>query len=319
MESISEETDALEDRATSAFVVLNPRSGRCEAGVAFKALETHLEGAGIACRVYEPADGEWPGQRVGEALESGCDLVVAAGGDGTVSAVVNALSGSDTPLGIVPLGTANVLAGELEIPIDLDGACRLLAGEHTLARIDAMELGGKRYVTQVGVGLDAAMIRDTPTEKKRRFGRAAYVFTAVARLFGFQPRRFTLTVDGVVTRPRAIQVVVANCGTLGHRPFRWGPDIRPDDGRLDVCVIRAHTLFDLAAMGCLFIVGRHRRARNVSYLKVTREVTVATSTPMPVQADGELVGETPAVVRIVPGAIGVVVPAGSRKSRGAGF
>ena len=184
--------------------------------------------------------------RVREAVASGCDLVVAAGGDGTVSAVADALAGTETPLGIVPLGTANVLAGELGIPLDLEAACALLAGEHALARIDAMELAGKHYVTQVGVGLDAAMIRDTPGEHKRRFGRVAYLWTAATPAGrASSSRRFTLTVDGVTTRPRAMQVLVANSGTLGSRPFRWGQDIRPDDGRLDVCVIAARTLLEL--------------------------------------------------------------------------
>ena len=153
-----------------------------------------MQNAGAACRVCEPAPGESLFEQVRDAVASGCDLVVAAGGDGTVSAVADALAGGQVPLGIVPLGTANVLAGELGIPFDLDLACALLAGDHAFAKIDAMELRGKHYVTQVGVGLDAEMIRDTPDEHKRRFGRVAYLWTAAARLLGARSRRFTLTV-----------------------------------------------------------------------------------------------------------------------------
>ena len=207
-------------------------------------------------------------ERVREAVESGCDLVVAAGGDGTVSSVADALAGTETPLAIVPLGTANVLAGELGIPLDLDAACALLAGDHALTRIDAMAIDGKHYVTQVGVGLDAEMIRDTAGEHKRRFGRAAYLWTAAVGLVGLRRRRFTLTVDGVTSRHSALQVLEAKVsGTLGSRPFRWGPDIRPDDGRLDVCVIRARTVVDfLGILGWQFVTGRHRRHPKVSYL-----------------------------------------------------
>lgn len=194
-------------------------------------------GHGITFEVHEPSHAEPLIGRIREAVDSGCDLVVAAGGDGTVSSVADALVGTETPLGIIPLGTANVLAGELGIPLDVDASCALLAGDHALTRIDAMEIDGKHYVTQVGVGLDAEMIRGTQGEHKRRFGRLAYLWTAATRLVGLQARRFTLMVDGQTSRPRASQVLVANSGTLGSRPFRWGLDIRPDDGQVDVCLI----------------------------------------------------------------------------------
>ena len=295
-------------RANSVFVVMNPKSRGGTVSEARQTLERELAAVGVACRVHELAPGESLTDRVREAVASGCDLILAAGGDGTVSSVADALVGTETPLGIVPLGTANVLAGELGIPFDLDAACAVVAGDHALTRIDAMEMGGKHYVTQVGVGLDAVMIRDTSGEHKRRFGRVAYLWTAATRLIGIQPRRFTLTVDGSTTRARASQVLVANSGTLGSRPFRWGPDIRPDDGRLDVCIIRARTVFDFLRLGWHFVLGQHRRSPGVKYLPASRSVTIATRRPMPVQADGEIVGRTPVTVHVVPGAVRVAVP-----------
>jgi YegS/Rv2252/BmrU family lipid kinase len=285
-----------------------------EREVARRALERHLSGAGVAWRVYEMGARDEPvADRVREALRAGCDLVVACGGDGTVSSVANPLIGTDTPLGIVPLGTTNVLARELGVPVDPDAALALLTGGHALALVDAMAMGpeGRACFTQLGVGLDALMIRDTGPEQKKRFGRLAYLWTAATRLAGFQPRRFLLTVDGATARPRASQVVVANAGTLGQPPLRWGPDIRPDDGVLDVCVIRARTVWDGARVAWNFVLGRHRRAPNVWYLTARREVTVATAKPkpLPVQADGEIVGQTPVTVRVRPGAVKVVVPA----------
>jgi YegS/Rv2252/BmrU family lipid kinase len=306
---------AGERKLTSAFVVLNPKSGRCDGDEARAALERHLSVVGVACRVHVPSHGDSLKAAVREAVGHGCDLVIAAGGDGTVSGVADALVGTDTPLGIIPLGTANVLAGELGVPLDLDGACALLAGPHAVTAIDVMELGGKHYVTQVGAGVDALMIRDTPDHQKRKLGRLAYVRTAVTRLLGFQPRQFTLTVDGVTTRPRAVQVLVANSGTLGQRPFRWGPGIRPDDGRLDVCVIRARTLLDFLALGWHVVTGRHRSDPNVRYEAARREVVIDSRRPLPVQADGEVVGQTPVTVRVVPRGVRVVVPEGGTAGR----
>jgi YegS/Rv2252/BmrU family lipid kinase len=304
-----------QERAKNVFVVLNPKSGSCDRGEARGALERHFSVVGVACRVHETGHDDRLIDLVRDAVRGGCDLVVAAGGDGTVSAVADGLIGTETPLGIVPLGTANVLARELGIPVDLEGACQLLAGDHALTKIDAMELGGKYYFTQVGVGIDAMMIRDTTREHKRRFGRVAYLWTAVTRLVGFQPRRFQLRIDGTVSRPRASQVLVANSGILGQPPFRWGPDIRPDDGRLDVCVIRARTVLDYLVLGWHVLLGQHRRDPNVGYRVAEQAVEIATNAPMPVQADGEIVGETPVTVKAVPGAVRVIVPAPASTER----
>ena len=294
------------------FVVLNPKSGSCSAEEIRRLLGDHFACEDGACRVLEIGGPDDLGAAVREAVGRGIDLVVAAGGDGTVSAVANALGAGreppPVPIGIIPLGTANVLARELGIPIDPEDACRLLAGEHTTKGLDAIRLGGKIYFTQVGVGIDALMIRDTKAEHKRRFGRAAYLWTAFSRLLGFQPRRFLLEVDGKARKVRASQVVVANGGILGQPPFRWGPDIRPDDGRLDVCIVRARTL--PAYLGIAWDVAwhRHDRNRNVRYLPAERSISIRTRRPLPVQADGEIVGETPVRVEVVPGAVRVVVP-----------
>ncbi len=293
------------------FAILNPASGRGEAEVVHQAL-AHQFPAGTTCEIHRTEPGEVIADRVRDALDRGCDLIVAAGGDGTVSAVANSLVGSSVPLGIIPLGTANVLARELGIPIEKEAACRLLAGLHATDRIDAMRVGRVCYFTQVGVGIDSLMIRDTRREHKRRFGRAAYLYTALVRLVGFQPRGFDLAIDGVKypRRIRASQIVVANCGILGQPPFRWGPDIRADDGRLDVCIVRARNLLDYTRLAWHVIAGRHRHDPNVRYLTAERSIEIARHgrDALPVQGDGEIIGETPITIEVVPRAIALLVP-----------
>ena len=260
--------------------------------------------------VYETRDGEDLGGVVRDRVRQGVDLVIAAGGDGTVSAVADALAGSGTPMGILPMGTANVLARELEIPLDVDAAARLLVGDHRLATIDAMKVGGRHYLTQVGVGLDALMIRDTPTAQKKRFGKLAYLWSAAKHLVGFQPRRFTIEIDGRSAHRRASQVIVANVGTLGQPPFRWGPDIKVDDGTLDVCVSKARTFYHYLGLFWHVVTRRHRADPNVRYEKATPLGVDRHEAPVPVQADGEIIGETPVRVEVVPGAVKVVAPRG---------
>src|SRR4051794_6665834 len=211
------------DRPTKVFVVLNPMAGNSTAEDIRQALDRHFA-AGSQHEIYETtgAPEEHVVTIVRAALERGFDLVVAAGGDGTVSDVAEALIGVDVPMAIIPVGTANVFARELSLPLDLEGACALLAGAHTTTSIDAMKVGEQYFVLQIGIGIDALMIRDTERAAKRRFGRAAYLWTAITRLIGYQPLRFTIVVDGKRSRPRASQILIANGGVLGIPPFRWG-------------------------------------------------------------------------------------------------
>ena len=101
---------------------------------------------------------------------------------------------------------------------------------------------------------------------------------------------------------------VANSGVLGQPPFRWGPHIRPDDGRLDVCIVRARNALDYLALGWHVITSGSGRPPKVRYLSAERTVAVSSDKPLPVQADGEIIGETPLKVDVVPGAVHIVVP-----------
>jgi YegS/Rv2252/BmrU family lipid kinase len=290
------------------FVVLNPMAGSCIAADVRQTLEQYFEGR---CEIYETTGGENENvtEVTREALAHGFDMVVAIGGDGTVSDVAEALIGTDIPLGIIAAGTANVFARELELPLDLAGACTMLAGQHATTSVDAMQVGDKYFVLQIGIGIDSLMIRDTDRQAKRRFGRAAYLWTAFTRLIGNQPERFTIVVDGQRSRPRASQVLIANGGVLGVPPLRWGPHIRPDDGRIDVCIISARTALDYLGLAWHTLTGQQRRDRNVRYLAAERSIVVSADHPLPVQADGEIIGETPLQVQVVPDALRVIVPA----------
>jgi YegS/Rv2252/BmrU family lipid kinase len=290
------------------FVVLNPMAGNSTAADVRAALGRHFSADTWSQEVYETIGDEQVADVVRAALGRGCDLVVAAGGDGTVSDVAEALVHTDIPLGIIPVGTANVLARELGLPLDLEGACALLAGEHATNSIDAMRVGDKVFFLQIGVGIDSLMIRDTDRAAKRRFGRAAYLWTALKWLIGYQPRRFTIVADGRRLRPRAAQVLIASGGVLGMAPFRWGPHIRPDDGRIDVCVLSARSLGDYLRVGWQVLIGHRRRSPNIRYYSAERSVVVDADRPLPVQGDGEILGETPIRVQVVADAVAVVVP-----------
>ncbi|RUL88881.1 diacylglycerol/lipid kinase family protein [Tautonia sociabilis] len=308
-------------RLGTVFVVLNPNSGRFATEIRTILCRHFGAEADGSCRIHLLAEGQEVKALVSEAIRAGAKLVVAAGGDGTVAAVADGLIGSGVPMGVLPLGTANVLARELGLPLDPDEACAILASSNELATLDAMRVGGRPFFTQVGVGLDSLMIRDTDTESKRRLGRLAYLWTGVVRLAGFQPRRFVIRIDDQGDlRLRASQVLVANVGTLGQPPFRWGPDIRPDDGELAVCVLRARSAFDYLRLTINLLRGAQRSDPSIRYFKARKNVRIAlarSSSPLPVQADGEIIGQTPVVVELIPQAVRVIVPPGfERKTPG---
>jgi YegS/Rv2252/BmrU family lipid kinase len=302
----------IAQRGSQLFVIMNPAAGSCSAEEVHRALERHFPCDDGTCDVHRVTGEDNLEALARAAAERGCDVVVAAGGDGTVSAVAGGLVGTEARLGILPLGTGNVLARELGIPVDLEAAVGLLAGANASTPIDAMRVGDRHFFTQLGVGIDALMIRDTSKEQKKRFGRLAYIWTGLTRILGFQPRRFTIEADGRRKRLRASQVLAANSGTLGQPPFRWGPDIRPDDGRIDLCIIRAGTLLDYLALSWSVLRGRHRADPHFRFLVAERRARIESARPLPVQADGEIIGETPVEVEVIAGAVKVVVPEGDR-------
>lgn len=291
------------------LVILNPVAGRTQANRVRRALERNFpEDSPIRLDIHETTPAEDIADVVREAIGSGVERVFAAGGDGTVSAVVDALARTDIPIGIIPAGTTNVLAQELGIPLNVDKACRLLAGKTATRSIDALQLGQQHFVLSIGTGLDAQAIEGTSREGKRRFGPLAYVWSVLKTVTGFQPHTFTIIADGQKLRVKAADVLLANVSTL-VRPFRWGPHIAPDDGRIDICVMRAKNVLDILGVARDIVVPEGpQRERNLIYWYAHHSILVFAEEPLLVQGDGELLGETPLEVYLVPGAVRVLVP-----------
>lgn len=303
--------------ALDALVVLNPVAANTESTSAQASIQQAVAERGLVVEVVETTSGdagrEQVRKAVTQALQRGCTRVLAVGGDGTVALTAACLMsrprGQRTAsLAIVPTGTANVLARELGIPLALDAALALaLDGDHTI-ELDAIQAPDRPVLTQVGVGLDAQMIRHTSREDQIHSGRRAYVAAFLRRAVEHRPIQVELEVDGKPMRARAWQVTVANIGVLGAPPFTWGPGIDPTDGALDVCVYRANTLGELVTLVRRLLTGRHRRDAQTQYLRVHQRVTIRSRRPVHVQGDGEILGRTPITLEVEPHAIRVLVP-----------
>jgi YegS/Rv2252/BmrU family lipid kinase len=245
-----------------------------------------------------------------DALESGYDRIVAAGGDGTVLEVVSALVDSDAELALLPVGTGNQLAANMRLP---KGVARSIevALNGGRKKIDVGMIEGQPFTCIAGAGFDADVVRPN-SALKRRVGYLAYVHAAAASAFSPKPSDFRLEVDGEEILCRGIGVEVANMPGLTapmlRRPVDLVPDGKPDDGLLDVCVLAVETTLDFVSAMTSIMTGRTERDPRLQYYR-GREIRVEADPPLTVQIDGERLGSTtPFVATVRPGALNLVVP-----------
>lgn len=292
-----------------ALVIANPGTRSPGLGALEDALDKHAGSIERRVRSLEKADDVVQVAR--EELRDGWDVVVAAGGDGTVAGVAQAAGEARVPLLIVPMGTANMLATQLGAPGDVDGAIGLLTGEAVVRWIDGMEIAGRLHFLSAGVGVSAKTISDLSATGKRLFGLSSYVWTGIASTFTFKPALCTLSLDGRRTRLRVLDISVINAGFRSDPAVPGFPDIRADDGRLDVLVVWAPRVMEYVRHLEQALFGWHRVRPNVRWRAAVHEVKIESDEPLLVQADGDLIGETPVTITLVRRVVGVIVPPGS--------
>lgn len=241
-----------------------------------------------------------------QAVEAGCAVVYVCGGDGTVMAAATALSGTDVPLAIVPLGTGNLLARNLNLPLD-DEAAALRIGIHGATRqIDVGAIEGKRFVVMAGLGFDAAIMRDAPEKLKKTVGWPAYVVSAAKHLRG---RRISVSItidDGEPIERRVRTVLVGNVGKL-QGGLLLLPLARPDDGVLDIAVIAPRNALDW-----IRLTGRVVRRADVPDRRMERfrgkHVVIVAGRTQPRQLDGDLIEDGKTMdIQVEAGVLGVRV------------
>jgi diacylglycerol kinase family enzyme len=292
------------------FVVFNPKAGKGHHADELRAiLERYFAPPGWEPELYETTGREDLAQLCRAACARGASLVIAAGGDGTLDDVANGLAGGSVPLGILPLGSANFLARTLNIPMKMEEAAELLAGDHAVAQVDALEVKGRLFFTNVGVGISPGIIRETKSADKKLYGRLAYVMALTRAAKLFLPHRYRLNLDGRLRFLRAVEVVVSNTTLLERPNFLYGPPETLADGRLEVYVLSARAIGDYVRLAWDLICRSGKPAVKLKHWTVRRSVGIDAVNRSPiVQADGELIGRTPVEIRLVPKALRVIVP-----------
>src|SRR5437763_2051294 len=301
-----ETSDSARAYNTSAVIIANPTSGSYTRQ-AYHMQETmrFLRNAGwnVELRLTEAAGDA--GGLTREAVDRHTDVVIAAGGDGTINEIIQELVGSETALGVLPIGTANVWARDTNIPLDHAGAREVLV--HGKTRwIDLGCVNGRYFLLMAGIGLDGEVTLAVEKKPIKRLGAVAYLLVGAWLGLGYESFRVYMTINGRLVKKHALQVVIGNTQLYGGAiKYTW--QAKCDDGLLDVCVLRKRTILERIFVVADFLLYRSQRHQWVSYAKCT-SLNVRTRKPVAIQVDGEPFGYTPARFSIFPKALKVIVP-----------
>lgn len=296
------------DSNPTVFIVLNPVAGLVNPQTLQRNIEKRFRALGWNTRFHITDEDEMTACIVEQEIAGGVDLVVAAGGDGTVASVAAGMVNSCIPLGIIPSGTWNAIARNLYLPFNVTRAINLMTGPHTIKKLDLMAVGDAYHAMNISIGFSSSMVASTGRSEKRRWGNLAYFTNIIKQAFGLQLRRYTIEVDGVRYRGRASEIFVANYGVVGLNVIETALEIKPDDGKVDVLIIRARTILDLPSLFWQAMVMRQKRAPKYHHISATNSLLIRTSPSAIIQADGEVIGNTPISITILPRCVNVIVP-----------
>jgi diacylglycerol kinase (ATP) len=285
-------------------LLANPRAGRGRGARLAGPVREALTGAGLDVLVLAGESGAESTALAAEAVGGGIDAVVAVGGDGLVHCVVQALAGTGVPLGIVPAGAGNDLAGTLGIPADPRPAVAVIAAGRTrdidLGRTDR----GVWWAGVLNAGFDSQVVARAERMWRPR-GPLRYDLAAYLEIAHLRQHPMTVTLDGVAREQPVTLVAVGNSPRYGGG-MRIAPDAELDDGVFDVVVADAMTRRTLARLKPLVRAGTHVRHAQVRVARAT-EVTLA-APGLPAYADGEAIGVLPVTTTCVRRALRVLVP-----------
>lgn len=294
-----------------ALLIFNPAAARSEAEV-LRAISRTLAAEGWDVEIAGTTRPGSAGELAQQAIEDGVDRIAVYGGDGTATDVFRGAVGHDVPVGLIPGGTGNLLAGNLRLPRDPVKAARVVA-QGVPRRIDLgrvpREDGERYFAVACGTGVDAAVMAGATTKAKRRWGMGAYVAQTMRSLGDLKAVPHRITADRATIDTPATMVLVANCGEMMPPYVRIRDEVVLDDGVLDVVVVNAATVMQGLDVLWRALAGRVQSSPYVRFVRA-RQVTVETEQPRPMQLDGETAGVTPFTAKVMPAAIRILVPGG---------
>lgn len=285
------------------LVIYNPTAGPRQRRRFGETLR-HLTMSGCTVAVRETVAAGAAGMLARAALDEDHDVIVAAGGDGTINEIINAVAGTSAVLALIPLGTANVLAAEIDLPDDPRGVAEIIAhGKPRQIYLGAVD--NRRFTMMASFGYDAQAVDRVSLPLKRRLGKVAYVASAIVTWLRLRDVRFSLVIDG---QPATAASVVVAKGHYYAGRYQCAPDARLDEPRLHVCLMERPGRWNLLRYALALGTGRLPRLRDVKIVPA-QVVRVTGPAGEPIQADGDIVGETPAEFRVSTDRLNLLTPA----------
>jgi len=240
-----------------------------------------------------------------DAASKGIPLVIAAGGDGTFNEVINGIAMTGTAMGIIPMGTTNVLAKELGIEEDIDGSIkRIINGRVYLLSIGLITLQSpplsRYFCLMAGIGFDGEAVFGCLDPLKRSLGKGAYILSGLKTLIGFKPEPLTFSFDSEIRV--GYSAIIGKASKYGGH-FKVTPDASLFKSDLYIYLMHGRRRLDILRYFIAILSGRHRGLKDITYSRV-REVAVEGRAK--VQIDGDYIGCTPAIIRVIPDAVRMV-------------
>ena len=293
----------------TACLIFNPIAGQGDSEQDLETIKSYLEPEftlDVQLTTKEISGGELARQ----AVKDGAEIIIASGGDGTVSAVAEASIAKDVVLGIIARGTANAFANALGIPINIEAACEnILAG--ITKKVDAALCNDKPMILLAGVGFEADTVEDADRESKDRLGMLAYVLSGLKQLKEFT--QFTAeieTPDKIITVETSA-VTIANAAPASSVLAQGTAGVIFDDGLLDITILSPQTAAGAIATSIQLLQSAANdetlERQGVGYLR-SEWVKVTTDPPQKVVLDGEIIGTTPIEIKCIPGGLTVFAP-----------
>lgn len=288
-------------------LLVNPYAGQGRPMRALREVLKELEREKVKVEVFYSAVPGGVKEAALKAARIKPDKVVVVGGDGSLNEAVNGLVDCPAPIGIIPAGTANVLAREMNIPFNSREATKIVLEGRERA-IDLGQANQRCFLLMVGVGFDAQVVAQVSLEAKEIFKDLAYVFTGFNELRHYQSCQMAVRFNSQTKE--SFFTVVANSRYYAGK-YSLADKASIDDGLLDVCLFKSKTQLGLVKLVLSVITGTHLSLKELEYC-LAKTVEIDSSRPLWVQCDGEVLGKTPVTIKLHPKKLRVIVPANGR-------
>jgi YegS/Rv2252/BmrU family lipid kinase len=298
--------------AGRSFIITNPMAGQHKLEKLHRRLGAAFAARGAAFDIFPTEYAGHAESLARDAAALGYRNVCIVGGDGSLAEAANGLAGSQTPLALIPAGTANQVAQNLGIPVRLESAVDAAVNGRA-TRIDLGRIADRRFALVAGAGYDAAIMHAATRELKERWGFGAYIYAGVTEALKAEPRRFHIVADEVDIEIDAVTVMIANVGELFGKwlPFRMPLAPQPtsawQDGLLEVVVLSPKGFPHFANIVWRAATKSFEATKSFLHFQTT-SITIEADPPIAVQIDGDPAGTTPLTAVADPGALRMMIP-----------